>query len=211
MTAASALIVSIRNRCNLATDDARVTDTNLLDFLNAAIQDVESQKEWPWREKIVNFSITAGTNEYTITDHAADWKTTLSLTIVDPPSVIQRKTWKWTRRLAWDDWESTPAFYTEHAGKLYLYPKPDRALTAQHRYLETVDVLGSTSATVGNPDWFDPIIITKASSYVAQKLRDTELYQMFETQYKQQLKSFADDVSRNYEPITVSTRRDAEF
>ena len=34
---------------------------------------------------------------------------------------------------------------------------------------------------------------------------------MLETQYKQQLKSFADDVSRNYEPLTVNTRRDAEF
>ncbi len=211
MTAASALIVSIRNRVNLSADDARVTDANLLDFLNAAIQDVESQREWPWREKIANLSVVADDNQYTITSHASDWKTTLSLTIVDPPAVLQRKTWKWTRRLAWDDWKGTPAFYTEHAGELYLYPIPDKAFTVQHRYLEVVDVLGSTSATVGNPDWFDPILITKAASYVAQKLRDTELYQMLETQYKQQLKSFADDVSRSYEPFSVNTRRDAEF
>ena len=78
----------------------------------------------------------------------------------------------------------------------------------QHRYLETTDVLGSTSATVANPDWFDNVIVTKAASYVAQKLRDSELYQMLETQYKQQIRSFADDVSRSYEPVTVATRRD---
>ena len=49
MTTAANLIISIRNRVNLATDDARVTDANLLDFINAAIQDCEAQKEWPWR------------------------------------------------------------------------------------------------------------------------------------------------------------------
>ena len=209
MTAASALIVSIRNRVNLSADDARVTDANLLDFLNAAIQDVESQREWPWREKIESINLTdAGGNSFT---PAADWKTTLSFTLDDPPAVLQRKTWKWTRRLAWSDWTGVPAFYTEHAGTVYVYPSPDGNYTLRHRYLEVTDVLGSTSATVANPDWFDPILITKAASYVAQKLRDTELYQMLETQYKQQLKSFADDVSRNYEPLTVNTRRDAEF
>ena len=208
MTAASALIVKIRNRVNLATDDARVTDADLLDFINAAIQDVEAQKEWPWREKIETITINANDNDYT---PAADWKTTLSVTLVDPPAVIQRKSWKWTRRLTWSDMTGVPVYYTSHAGVLYLFPTPDKAYSMQHRYLETVDVLGSTSATVSNPDWFDPIIVTKAASYVAQKLRDSELYQMLETQYKQQLKGFADDVSRSYEPINVSTRRDWEY
>jgi hypothetical protein len=77
--------------------------------------------------------------------------------------------------------------------------------------LETVDVLAATSSSVASPDWFDPVIVTKASSYVAQKLRDSELYQMLETQYKQQIRGFADDVSRTYEPVTVSTRRDWEY
>lgn len=207
MTAASALIVQIRNRVNLATDDARVTDANILDFINAAMQDVESQYSWPWRQKIETISVSANDNTYT---PAADWRNTLSVTLVDPPAVLQKRTWKWTRRVAWSDMTGTPAYYTEHAGQIYLYPMPDKAYSIEHRYLETTDVLGSTSATVGNPDWFDNVIVTKASSYVAQKLRDSELYQMLETQYKQQLKSFADDVSRSYEPVTIATRRDWE-
>tara|TARA_R100001463_G_scaffold103499_4_gene157830 strand:- start:10010 stop:10639 length:630 start_codon:yes stop_codon:yes gene_type:complete len=208
MTAASALIIKIRNRTNLSTDDARVSDTDLLDFINAAIQDCESQKEWPWREKIETITINKDDNDYT---PAADWKTTLSLTLDDPPAVLQRRTWKWTRRLAWNNLKGTPIYYTDHAGVFYLYPVPDAAYTMKHRYLETVDVLGSTSATVSSPDWFDPVIVTKASSYVAQKLRDSELYQMLETQYKQQIQGFADDVSRTYEPVTVATRRDWEY
>ena len=81
----------------------------------------------------------------------------------------------------------------------------------KHRFLKTVGVLAATSSSVASPDWFDPVIVTKASSYVAQKLRDRELYQMLETQYKQQIRGFADDVSRTYEPVTVSTRRDWEY
>ena len=208
MTTAANLIISIRNRTNLATDDARVSDANLLDFINAAIQDCESQKEWPWREKIETITININDNDYT---PAADWKTTLSLTLDDPPAVLQRRTWKWTRRLAWNNLKGTPVYYTDHGGVLYLFPVPDAAYTMKHRYLETVDVLGSTSASVASPDWFDPVIVTKASSYVAQKLRDSELYQMLETQYKQQIRGFADDVSRTYEPVTVSTRRDWEY
>lgn len=207
MTAASDLITQIRNRVNLSTDDARVSDANILDFLNAAMQDVESQYSWPWRQKIETISVAANDNTYT---PAADWRATLSITLVDPPAVLGKRTWKWTRRVAWADMTGSPAFYTEHAGVIYLYPVPDKAYSIEHRYLETTDVLGSTTATVANPDWFDNIIVTKTSSYVAQKLRDSELYQMLETQYKQQLKSFADDVSRNYEPVTISTRRDWE-
>ena len=208
MTTAANLIISIRNRTNLATDDARVSDANLLDFINAAIQDCESQKEWPWREHIETISITNGDNTYT---PAADWKTTLSLTLDDPPAVLQRRTWKWTRRLAWSDLKGTPVYYTDHGGQFYLYPVPDAAYTMKHRFLKTVGVLAATSSSVASPDWFDPVIVTKASSYVAQKLRDSELYQMLETQYKQQIKGFADDVSRTYEPVTVSTRRDWEY
>ena len=207
MTAASALITQIRNRVNLSTDDARVSDANILDFLNAAMQDVESQYSWPWRQKVETISVAANDKTYT---PAADWRATLSIHLVDPPAVLGKRTWKWTRRVAWADMTGSPAFYTEHAGVIYLYPVPDKAYSIEHRYLETTDVLGSTSATVANPDWFDNIIVTKTSSYVAQKLRDSELYQMLETQYKQQLKSFADDVSRNYEPVTISTRRDWE-
>ncbi len=208
MTTAANLIISIRNRTNLATDDARVSDANLLDFINAAIQDCESQKEWPWREHIETISITNGDNTYT---PAADWKTTLSLTLDDPPAVLQRRTWKWTRRLAWSDLKGTPVYYTDHGGQFYLYPVPDAAYTMKHRFLKTVGVLAATSSSVASPDWFDPVIVTKASSYVAQKLRDSELYQMLETQYKQQIRGFADDVSRTYEPVTVSTRRDWEY
>ena len=208
MTTAANLIISIRNRTNLATDDARVSDDNLLDFINAAIQDCESQKEWPWREHIETISITNGDNTYT---PAADWKTTLSLTLDDPPAVLQRRTWKWTRRLAWSDLKGTPVYYTDHGGQFYLYPVPDAAYTMKHRFLKTVGVLAATSSSVASPDWFDPVIVTKASSYVAQKLRDSELYQMLETQYKQQIRGFADDVSRTYEPVTVSTCRDWEY
>ena len=208
MTTAANLIISIRNRVNLHVDDARVSDANLLDFINAAIQDCESQKEWPWREHSENISVTSGDNTYT---PAADWKTTLSLTLDDPPAVLQRKTWKWTRRLAWSNLKGTPAYYTDHGGTLFLYPVPDAAYTMHHRFLKTVGVLGSTSANVASPDWFDQVIVTKASSYVAQKLRDSEMYQMLETQYKQQIKAFADDVSRTYEPVTVATRRDWEY
>ena len=206
MTAASALIISIRNRVNLSTDDARLTDANLLDFINAAMQDIEAEEAWPWRQKIESVNLTdAGGNAFT---PAADWRTTLSLTLDDPNGVLQKRTWKWTRRLANADTQGIPAFYTEHAGTVYVYPSPDANYTLRHRYLETTDVLGSTSATVGNPDWFDHLIVTKTSSYVAQKLRDTELYQMMETQYKQQLKAFRDDVARSYEPVTIFTRRD---
>ena len=209
MTAASALIIQIRNRVNLSTADDRVSDANLLDFINAAIQDVEAAESWPWRQKIESVNLTnAGGNAFT---PAADWRTTLSLTLDDPSSVLQKRTWKWTRRLAIPDSTGVPKFYTEHAGTVYVYPSPDANYTLRHRYLETTDVLGSTSATVANPDWFDHVIVTRAASYVAQKMRDSELYQMLETQYKQQLKVFRDEVARSYEPVTIATRRDWEY
>ena len=88
MTAASALIISIRNRVNLSTDDARLTDANLLEFINAAMQDIEATEAWPWRQKMETISVTANDNTYT---PAADWRTTLSLTLDDPNGVLQKE------------------------------------------------------------------------------------------------------------------------
>ena len=208
MTAASELIVRIRNRCNLAVDDARVDDTDLLDFLNASVQDLESERDWPWAEAIEDISVVAGDNTYT--PHSS-WKSTLSLTCVDPSSVISRRTWKWTRRLSWTDLRGEPMFYTEHAGTIYVYPVPDSSYTLQHRYIKKLDKLDSTSSSVVSPDWFDRILVTRTAIYVAQKLRDSELYQMLNSEYRNQMRRAVDEVGRSHEPITIATRRDWEY
>ena len=208
MTTGASLISQVRNRVNLSSADDRVSDANLLEFVNAAIQDIASQRDWPWNQHVETISVTLDDNTYT--PHSL-WRTTLSLTLDDPQSTLQKRTWKWTRRIASTDLKGKPAYYTEHAGTIYIFPIPDKAYTLTHRFMMLASNLGSTSNSVDSPDWFDHVIVTRAASYVAQKMRDSEMYQMLETQYKAQLKSFGDEISRSYEPTTISTRRDWEY
>lgn len=205
MTTLTVLTAMVRNRCNLPAGDARVTDANITDFINQAINDAESEVDWPWRESSESIATVQLTTAYSM---AVNWRSTVSLTMVDPPRVLKRKTWKWTRRLAWPDLEGIPRYYTEYARQLHVFPAPNGVYSLTHRYLRTVPALAIGTDAVESPDWFDRIIATKASSYVAQKLRDSEHYQMFETIYKDQIRSATDDVHRSVEPIQVYTRED---
>lgn len=205
MTALSDLIFSVRNRVNINENDGRMNDPLFRDFINQAIQDAEQAFNWPWREAIQTISVVADDNEYAV---PADFQSTLSLTMVEPPMVMVRKSWKWTRRLAHSDLRAIPAFYTEFAGNIYIYPIPGDAYTLQHRYIKTVTPLVEVTDTVQSPDWFDRIIITRASMYVAEKLRDTEHHQMFRQAYDQQIAQSRDDVASTAEPMQIMTRDD---
>ena len=205
MTTLTVLTSMVRNRTNLPVGDARVTDANITDLINQAINDAESEVDWPWREDDETINTVHLTTAYSM---AADWRSTVSLTMVDPPRVMQRKTWKWTRRLAWPDLEGIPRFYTEYGRQLHVFPAPNGVYSLTHRYLKGVTLLVGGSDAVESPDWFDRIIVSKASSYVAQKLRDSEHYQMFEKMYSDQIKTATDDVHRSAEPIQVYTRED---
>ena len=119
MTTGASLISQVRNRVNLSSADDRVSDANLLEFVNAAIQDIASQRDWPWNQNVETISVTLDDNTYT--PHSL-WRNTLSITLDDPESVVQKRTWKWTRRIASTDLKGKPAYYTEHAGTLYLFP-----------------------------------------------------------------------------------------
>ena len=204
MTTLTVLTARVRNRTNLPTGDARVTDANITDFINSAYHDADEEFDWPWMEAIEQIAVTAGDNTYGVTNY----KGTTSLTLVDPPSVLIRKPWKWLQKINNPEIEGIPRFYTEDINVIYIYPYPNAAFTLDHRYKTTLTELSAGSDVVISPDWFDRVIVSKASSYVAQKLRDSEHYQMFEKSYKDQIDSAKDRVSRNFEPMVVNTRND---
>jgi hypothetical protein len=205
MSTLNDIIFSVRNRVNINENDGRMSDALFRDFINHAMQDAEQEFNWPWREAIQTISVVADDNEYAV---PADFQSTLSLTMVDPPMVLVRKSWKWTRRLAHLDLRAIPCFYTEYSGNLYIYPIPDSAYTLQHRYVTTVDRLEETTDELVSPEWFDRVIVSRASMYVADKLRDSEHHQMFKQAYNEQIKQAKDDVSSSAEPIQIDTRRD---
>ena len=212
MTTGTAIASSVRNRLNLSSDDSRVSDANLLEFINSAYQDVSTEHAWHWREATQSITTTAGDSTY---DAPADWHSTLSMTITGSGDIVgrvlQRRSWKWTRRVSHTNVQSIPAFYCEYDGVFYIYPSPDGVYTVDHRYLQTVSDLGALGNSVVSPDQFDRLIVTRASSYVAQKLRDTELYQMMETQYNKQIRNMKDDIGHSHEPVGIYTRSSWDY
>ena len=212
MTTGTVLAASVRNRLNISADDARVSDANLLEFINAGYLDMSTEHPWHWREHTQTITTTAGDTTY---DTDADWSATLSLTITGSTDVVgrvlQRRSWKWTRRVSHTNVQSIPAFYSEYDGVLHVYPAPDGVYTIDHRYLQKVSVLGALGNSVVSPDEFDRLIVTRASSYVAQKLRDTEQYQMMETQYNKQVRNMKDDIAHSHEPVGIYRRSSWDY
>lgn len=205
MTTLTVLTAAVRNRCNLPSSDARVSDADIMDFINQSYQDFEAEYDWPWRQEIDDFNITAGVSEYF---PPTALRKTLTITLNDPYIPLIRKTWKWTRRLANPEITGTPNYYTEFNEKIFIYPAPDIDYTAKYLFMVLHSDLTTGTDQVNSPQWADRIVVTRASSYVAQKLRDSEQYQMFESEYKRQLKTATDEVSRTYEPIQVDVRGD---
>src|SRR2546430_692705 len=88
----SALRTAVRTRLGVTATDAFFDDTSLTELINAALHELETERDWYWYEASTTFSTVAGTATYAL---PASWKRTRELRVTDKVPI---------------EWKAPPAF-----------------------------------------------------------------------------------------------------
>lgn len=201
MAQLSDIRTEILETAGLASDDARFPDATMNRIVNRALRQVSSEHDWPWNHAQTNLTTTA--NVQTVSMPAAtskilrleiEGKQLLQLTASEGGSYSQ-------------DRGRPQAYWVEHE-KIHFAPVPDGAYTVYTLYSAYETALSSDSDTPALPDRFMDWLVQTALVQVAQRIRDTDLYQMADRERRMWGRRAADEVRRSAQTVKLKTRSD---
>jgi hypothetical protein len=204
MTTETVLFAKIRARCNLNANDGRLTDAELRYFLNDAIQHCGTREDWPWHRASASFNTVVDQAAYSL---GALGRVHRSITIPTLEKVLEEITNR--RAMEWASAASgVPSDYVLEYNTITLYPTPSQVWSLTHHYYTFPSATTTGTDVVDSPDMFDHLITTKASIYVAEKIRDSELAQRLDATFREDMKEAKVMATNSRASIGINVRDD---
>lgn len=123
-----------RTRTGIPADDSLITDAVLTQLVNAALQHISTERDWPWLEKTTTFDTVAGVATY---NAPAEWIRTVS--VIGSSGVPLRRTA--IDELDYLNGSGSARFFGIFGDQIVLRPTPSGIETLTHRYLATAPAL----------------------------------------------------------------------
>jgi hypothetical protein len=162
----AAIKTAVLDRLGLPTTDGLITDTVLGRLINAAMQDLEADEDWPWLQASETIATVAGTGAYT---PAATWARTRGLRVTtDEPMKffsLEELDFMWPDPTT----RGRPIAYTVEAEQLVLRPIPDAVYSLTHTFIKAPTDLSSSSDTPLMPSRFHHGIVEVAAALAARR------------------------------------------
>ena len=95
-----------------------------------------------------------------------------------------------------------------HRASATLYPKPSQVWSMTHHYYAFADATTTGSDAVDSPNMFDDLIVLKTCIYVAEKIRDSELAQRFDTTFRDEMREAKSMATNSRAAIGINVRDD---
>lgn len=164
MTVLEDLKTAVLDRLGLPTTDGLITDAVLGRLINAAMQELEAEEDWPWLYTSESIAAVAGTGAY---NPAATYARTRGLRV----TTDQPMRWYSLEELdtLWPDptTRGRPVAYTVEADQLVIRPIPDASYTLTHTFIKApADI---TTAAPLMPARFYPGIVEIATVMAARR------------------------------------------
>lgn len=153
----------IRLRLGVNSSDPALTDSHLLEFVNASIKQADNLRDWWWNEAARSWTTTEG-NAYQA--FATDYRKISQLSIGDTVLPFRTK----LDMIKYGTHSSRPRFWTVEAGRIKLYPTPDDTYTVNEIYQRGSTSLASASDTLVWPDYAADLPILMATQLAAAKI-----------------------------------------
>lgn len=192
----SDLRTAVRTRTGVASTDQLAGDTALTDLLNSALRRVvmDYPVGWPWYRAEIAVTTAAGTDTYpfkpggTHSMHATiqvDKVLSVAVLIGQSYSTLERTNMTYLRdNYSFTGASAMPQAWCTNGRNLVLGPMPDAAYT-----LRVGAIIGEPTLTNGTdvpllPDTFIDLLLDKASSMLAMRMRNPGDAQGFEVAYR---------------------------
>jgi hypothetical protein len=145
-----------RTRTGVPADDSLITDAVLTQLVNAALQHISTERDWPWLEKTTTVDTVGGTATYAV---PADW--IRSVSVIGASGVPLRRTP--IDELDYMTGSGTPRFFGIFGDQIVVRPTPSGVETLIHRYLATAPVLAADGDTPTMPAVYHHALVAFAS------------------------------------------------
>lgn len=147
-------------------------------WINAALHEVASERDWPWLEGTDTFNTADGTAQYAL---PSDWQRSRGLLVAGEPAAYVNVA-EGDDYADWDQMEARWS-YTVDADQLTIYPTPGAVLACTHRYVKEEADLSSDSDTPLIPDRFHWMVVHLAAHYTLARMGDMPRSSFHRNQY----------------------------
>ena len=150
------------------------------EWVNAAIQQIATERDWPWLESEATFNTASGTAQYNL---PSDWRKTRALIVNGQPAafvnVVQGDNYS-----SWTDAEAQWS-YTIDSDQITLYPTPGGVFACTHRYVADEAELSLDASEPTLPARYHWAVIHLAASLAHQRMGDSVRASFHDQQYRQ--------------------------
>lgn len=170
-------------------------------WINAALDHIASERDWPWLEGTATFNTAAGTAQYSL---PADWQRTRVLLVGGDPAHFVNV----AEGDDWTDWDQTEArwSYTIDADNITIYPTPGAVVACTHRYVKTETALSGDSDEPLLPARYHWAAIHLAASFEFLRMGDMPRAAVHQQQYDQMFKRMVRSSHKTQGPYLARIR-----
>lgn len=176
----------------MPADDSLITDATLTQIVNAALQRISTERDWPWLETSTTFATANGVATYPA---PAGWQRSIS--VLSAAGFPLRRTP--IDELDWQGGAGTPRNWGLFGDQVVLRPIPTGVETLTHRYLGTEPALTADGQSPTMPVGYHYAIVEYAAYLVFRRTGNvTEAgaalaaYQEWRGQMESQLDRYSD-------------------
>lgn len=182
------------------TDDGMLD--NLTESVNAGLQQMATEHDWPWLVRITTIPTVIGTTDYSLPTNC----TRIREIIYRDGTLTSVQLAELTR---YDDIAGgEPALYYIQNATIKIAPIPDAVYSLTVEYVVAEAVLTSDSDTVFCPDWYTDLVVVYAAIEEARRRKDTVMVNLLEGSKGQWIQRIRDNIQRSKNLPDILTRTD---
>ena len=174
---------------------------NLVDTINAGLQEMATEVDWPWLIRSDTFDTVVDQVDY---DTPANCTRVRSLNIRN--ALLSPK--QYEELIDWDGIRDEPRYYMVENNTITLAPKPANVQTVTIKYVVAEAELAADSDECFVPDWYLDLAATFCVIKEAERRRDATLTKMYEVARDRWVQKVRDNTIRTKDVPYIRTRPD---
>jgi len=183
------------------TSDDGMLD-NLLESINAGLQQMATEYDWPWLVQATTISTVAGTTDYNLPTGTTRIRELIyrdnPLTDVQLAELVRYNQIN----------GGEPALFYIQNSTIKIAPIPNGAYDIYTEYVVTENVLSSDSDTIKCPDHYADLVAVYATIEEAKRRKDQVAVNIWEASKKDWILRIRDNIQRSKNLPDILTRQD---